>query len=83
MRSILLLLYAAGSDYIRQSLSITFGPNEDEISIQVPIISDSLRERSETFHGHLTVHSLQQCNIYSTNVAQHNTTIEIIYNDCK
>lgn len=84
MRSILLLLYAAGLDYIGQSFFITFGPDEDEKSIQVPIVRDSLREHSETFYGHLMVHHLQcYSNVHSTDVIQHHTIIEIIYNDCK
>ena len=65
-------------DYIRQSFDITFGPDEDEKSIRVPIIRDSLRERSETFFGRFFE------GIPYTRCAQLDTaTIEILYNDCK
>ena len=65
-------------DYIRQFIDITFGPDEDEKSIQVPIIRDSLRERSETFYGRFFV------GLPYTRCQQLDTaTIEILYNDCK
>ena len=58
---------------------MTFGPDEYEKSVQVPIINDSSRERSENFSGNLDI--LIHPILDFTAVSQ--ATIEILYNDCK
>ena len=59
---------------------MTFGPDEYEKSVQVPIINDSSRERSEIFYGRLSI-STQSRSLARVTIAQ--ATIEISYNDCK
>ena len=70
--------YTAQSDYISPPFSITFGPEESEKSIQVPIIDDSLREHSEFFTVQLTV--LYNGSFFSQKML---AMIEILYSDCK
>ena len=73
-------LHAAEEDYDSQDISVVFGPDEFEKSVRVPIINDSLRERSEIFYGHLGI-STQSRSLARVIIRQ--VTIEISYNDCK
>ena len=66
-------------DYISQSLSVTFSPDELEKPIRVPIIDDPLLERSETFYGQLMI-SFSSAHIARITTAR--ASIEISYNDC-
>ena len=77
-----ILLYVAQKDYNSRSLNVTFGPDELEKSVRVPIINDPSREGSEKFFGNLGISDqpgLLGLVLPTTDVA----VIEILYNDCK
>ena len=76
----LISLLTAQSDYDSQNISVTFGPDEFEKSVQVQITNDSLPERSEIFYGNLSI-STQSRDLAEVTAA--GATIEISYNDCK
>ena len=67
-------------DYISQSLNITFGPDETEKTIRVPIINDISRERSESFFGKLEISPQSES---SARVTVSVAMVEISYSDCK
>ena len=60
---------------------MTFGPDESETTVQVPIINDLSREKSETFYGNLMFNYQSELllQVHLTGV----TGIKILYNDCK
>ena len=67
-------------DYSSRSLNVTFGPDETEKTIRVPIINDISRERSETFFGNLEI-SAQLESFARVKVSP--AVVEISYSDCK
>ena len=71
--------YIAQRDYNSQRVSVTFSPDELEKSVRVPIIDDSLRERSEMFYGYLRI---SPPSAHIARVTTSRATIEISYNDC-
>ena len=65
-------------DYISTNCNVTFSPDESEKSVQVPIINDSSRERSEIFYSYLTFSRESEFLPQSAG-----SITEIAYNDCK
>ena len=75
-------LIIASEDYNSTSLSVTFDPGESEMSVQVPIINDLLREESETFYGNLMFYYQSEL-LQQVQLTGVTASIEILYNDCK
>ena len=68
----------AGQDYIRVEETVTFEPNQSEVTVIVPLIDDRLVEGDETFRG---VVSLLSTSLGGVQIGTRNITIITITDD--